>query len=199
MKHATCIITDIVSITGIIAITNNISGIFKYSATPDITPPKNSEPVSPINAFAGYMLNIKNANTAPIVIAPNITISFTPNIVAIIVKHVIIIADTVDDNPSIPSVKFTAFVVPSITNIANGIYAYIGMFTYSFNIGIYVSVHILTPFIRYNTYITDINNSPNIFRLGFNPFVSFNTSFLKSSISPITPNPIVKNSIGIKL
>ena len=140
LNTATWIITDNVSSTGIIAIINNNRGIFKYNAIPDTTPPRNSEPVSPINAFAGYILNIKNPNVAPITIAPNTIISFVPNIVAIIVKHVIIIVLTLDDNPSIPSVKFIAFVVASITKIANGIYNHIGIVTYLLANGIYVSV-----------------------------------------------------------
>ena len=160
-----------------IAIISNINGIFKYNAIPDITPPKNNEPVSPINTLAGYILNIKNANTAPITIAPNTTISFTPSIVAIIVKHVIIIVHTLGDKPSIPSVKFIALVAPNNTNIANGIYAYIGIVIYCFNIGIYVSVPKFKPFCKYNTNTTDINNNPNIFRLGFKPFVFFNINF----------------------
>ena len=58
----------------------------------------------------------------PIAMLPNKDISVNPFIFPIIVKHVIIIAQTLDDNPSIPSVKFTAFVVPKITNITNGTY-----------------------------------------------------------------------------
>ena len=112
--------TDIVSNTGIIAIIINISGIFKYSAIAEITPPNSNEPVSPINTFAGCMLNNKNPKTTPITIVPNITTSFTSKIIPITVKQVIIIVETVGHNPSTPSVRFIAFVVPSITNIANG-------------------------------------------------------------------------------
>ena len=111
-----------VSITGIIAIKSNNNGIFKYKAIAEITPPNKSEPVSPINTFAGCKLNIRNPNTAPITMLPNTDISGCPNIIPITVKHVNIIALTLDAKPSIPSVKFTAFVVPKITNIANGIY-----------------------------------------------------------------------------
>ena len=52
---------------------------------------------------------------------PNIEISGKEFLIPIIVKHVIIIAETLEQSPSIPSVKFTALVVPSITTIANGI------------------------------------------------------------------------------
>ena len=112
--------------------------------------------MSPINTFAGCKLNIKNPSVAPIAILPKTTISSTPNIIPITVKHVIIIVHILDDSPSIPSVKFTAFVVASIINITNGIYKYTGMFIYVFNIGIYVSVPRFAPSIKNNTYATDI-------------------------------------------
>ena len=85
-------------------------------------------------------LNIKNPNTAPITIEPNIDTSCTPFMFAITVKQVIIIAETLEDKPSIPSVKLIAFVVPNITTIANGIYSQTGIFINVFKIGIYVSV-----------------------------------------------------------
>ena len=122
----------------------------------------NSEPVSPINTFAGCKLNIKNPKVAPITILPNIEISGRANLIPIIVKHVIIIAETLEHSPSIPSVRFTAFVVPRITTIANGIYKNIGIFIYCFTIGIYVSVPNFNPYIKYTTYATEIINNPNI-------------------------------------
>ena len=122
LKYATWIITDNVSNTGINATTNNNSGIFKYNAIAEITPPNKREPVSPINTFAGCKLNIKNPNTAPITMLPNTDISGLPIIIPITVKQVNIIALTLEAKPSIPSVKFTAFVVPNITIMANGIY-----------------------------------------------------------------------------
>ena len=122
LKNATCNITDNVSITGTNAIIKSNNGIFKYNANPDITPPKSNDPVSPINTFAGCKLNIKNPSVAPITILPKTETSPIPIISPITVKHVIIIADTLDDNPSIPSVKFIAFVVARITIIAAGTY-----------------------------------------------------------------------------
>ena len=41
-------------------------------------------------------------------------------------------------------------------------------------------------------------NNPNIFKAGFSPSVLFSTNFLKSSTKPISPNPIVAASNGIK-
>lgn len=102
LKYSTCNITDTVSNTGISAIIIKINGIFKYNANATITPPSNSEPVSPINTFAGCMLNSKNPRHAPITIVPNITTSFISYIIPITVRHVIIIADTVGHNPSTP-------------------------------------------------------------------------------------------------
>lgn len=85
-----------------------------------------SDPVSPINTLAVFKLNIKNPKHAPTIILPNTIISLISNIIAITVKHVVIIADILVLSPSIPSVKLTAFVVPSITNITNGTYKLIG-------------------------------------------------------------------------
>ena len=64
-----------------------------YNAIADITPPNNKEPVSPINTFAVFKLNIKNPKHAPIIMLPNTIISFISRIIAITVKHVVIIAD----------------------------------------------------------------------------------------------------------
>ena len=77
--------------------------------------------MSPINTFAGCKLNIKNPKVAPITTLPSIEISGAFNLIPIIVKQVTIIAETLEQSPSTPSVKFTAFVVPRITTIANGI------------------------------------------------------------------------------
>ena len=65
-------------------------------------------------------LNNKNPKHAPIKMLPNIVTYFIPNIIDITVKQVIIIVVTLVESPSIPSVKLTAFVVASITKIANG-------------------------------------------------------------------------------
>ena len=89
----------------------------------------NSDPVSPINTLAVFRLNIKNPKQAPTIMLPNTTTSFISNIIAITVKQVVIIAEIDVLKPSIPSVKFTALVVPSITNITKGIYKLIGIFT----------------------------------------------------------------------
>ncbi len=77
--------------------------------------------MSPIKIFAGCKLNIKNPRHAPQREHPIITISCTPCFAAITERHAIIIIEIEAPNPSIPSVKFTAFVAASITNIANGI------------------------------------------------------------------------------
>ena len=53
-----------------------------------------SEPVSPINTLAVFKLNIKNPKHAPTIMLPNTTISLISKIIAITVRHVVIIADT---------------------------------------------------------------------------------------------------------
>ena len=125
-----------------------------------------------------FKLNIKNPKQAPTIILPNTTISFTSNIIAITVKHVVIIAATLALNPSIPSVKLTAFVVASITKIANGIYTKTGKTTSVFIKGIIVLVPKFIPLNKYNVNSTDIISNPSILLDGFKPFVFFKTNFL---------------------
>ena len=55
-------------------------------------------------------------------------ILLNPSLTAIIEIAVIIMLLTLPANPSTPSVKLTAFVLPSITKIVNGIYIHIGKF-----------------------------------------------------------------------
>ena len=68
------------------------------------------------------------------------------NIIDMTVKNVIIIAVTLVANPSIPSVKFIAFVIASITNIANGTYTHTGNSIYTLKNGMYVAVPIFSTF-----------------------------------------------------
>ena len=82
----------------------------------------NSEPVSPINTFALFKLNIRKPKHVPQTILPNIITSFTSYIIDNTVNVVTIVNVTHVANPSTPSVKFIAFVVASITKIVNGIY-----------------------------------------------------------------------------
>ena len=74
--------------------------------------------MSPINTCAGCKLNNKNPSADPITIQPKIVVSFTFHIIDITVNAVKIIVVTLVDNPSIPSVKLTAFVVDKITATA---------------------------------------------------------------------------------
>ena len=85
-----------------------------------INPPKNNEPVSPINTLAGCILNIKNPKHPPIS-APVTMLKFIMlkkpaiSIKNIATKNVIDV-----HKPSIPSVKFTALTIPTINNAAIG-------------------------------------------------------------------------------
>ena len=77
--------------------------------------PRKLEPVSPINVFAGLKLYGKN----PIIAPANAVIkiiaisgdSFNENIIN---KDKHDINDTPEDNPSKPSIKLIAFVIPTI-------------------------------------------------------------------------------------
>ena len=151
-----------------------------------------------MNTFAGCKLNSKNAKHIPIKLTPIITISLTPKIIPITVKHVNIIVVTDVLNPSIPSVKLIAFVVPSITNMVNGMYSQIGNVIDVFANGIIKSVPICITFVKYTVNAVAIINSPNILYRGFRPSVFFKINFLKSSTKPTNPNPTVTNISGIK-
>ena len=63
------------------------------------------------------------SKTIPITfpILPNTDTSYIWPLIPITVKQVIIIDETLEDNPSIPSVRLIAFVAASITIIASGI------------------------------------------------------------------------------
>ena len=50
-------------------------------------------------------------------------------------------------------------------------------------------INILNIFTKTIVYATATINNPIILAFGLNPFVFFNTNFLKSSIKPINPNP----------
>ena len=76
--------------------------------------PKNVEPVSPINIFAGLKLNGKNPKHEPISAIPKIAIEYSPTLIDINTSDIDIIADTPAANPSRPSIKFTAFVMNTI-------------------------------------------------------------------------------------
>ena len=95
-----------------------------------------SEPVSPINTRAGYILKNKNPIVLPSTIDENADISLFPNRTDAITKNIIIIAVTPDAKPSKPSVKFKLFVHARIINTAHGIYTTFGISIYSFIKGI---------------------------------------------------------------
>lgn len=123
---------------------------------------RSKDPVSPINIFAGCKLNIKNPKQAPHKIDPKSEISNISYLTAITVRQAIIIIDIEAPSPSIPSVKFTAFVAASITKITNGIYKNAGNIISNFSPGIIVPVP--TPIlIKYNAYITEIISNPKHF------------------------------------
>ena len=82
--------------------------------------PKKLDPTSPINVFAGLKLNGKNPTIEP----PNAVISKTAikgdlfN-VKIINKEIHEINVIPEDNPSRPSIKLIAFVIPTIQPIVS--------------------------------------------------------------------------------
>lgn len=83
--------------------------------------PKKFEPVSPINVLAGLKLNGKKPIKEPArAVISNIAINgddgFNINIINNEKQEINVIPD---DNPSRPSIKFMAFVIPTIQPIVN--------------------------------------------------------------------------------
>ena len=105
-------------------------------ATAANDPPRDSEPVSPINIFAGGALYQRNPKHAPTSDPQKIASSPTSGIYCIWRYSENIVFPTIYEikvnesatsitgtvaNPSSPSVRFTALDAPMITNIPNGI------------------------------------------------------------------------------
>ena len=109
---------------------------------------------------------------------PKTITSFTSKIMAITVKHVAIIADMLVLNPSIPSVRFIAFVVPSITNITKGMYKSIGSTTYFLAKGIKVDVGIKPS-----------SNSSNIYKWFVTTILLTDKGPKESGVTSLLPNP----------
>ena len=84
--------------------------------------PENSAPESPINIFAGLKLKVKNAIIEPARINPiSALIGFGGVIAsAIIARVTAFIVITEPANPSTPSIKLTALLIPTIHNIVKG-------------------------------------------------------------------------------
>lgn len=88
--------------------------------------PKNSEPVSPINTFAGYALYLKNPRIPPVSAAANIMRSLDHvNVAASPIKMSAKVTEftkeTPPAKPSKPSVRFTLFVSAMRKKILKGI------------------------------------------------------------------------------
>ena len=80
LKETTCTITDTASKTNRPPVMARTISCFVATPTAPKDPPKASEPVSPINIFAGGALNHKKPIEAPIIAPQNIAISPTPSI-----------------------------------------------------------------------------------------------------------------------
>ncbi len=101
-------------------ITSKIS-IFVKIATALIAPPSASEPVSPINTFAGCALNTRNPKTAPTTATQKIAALNWSIVEANTANAPNAIAAVPARRPSRPSVRFTAFEAPiSINNTKIG-------------------------------------------------------------------------------
>jgi hypothetical protein len=99
---------------------NTITANVYVFATPKIAiidkeNPKKFDPVSPINVFAGVKLNGKNPTKAPAKAVTNtIEINGEPFKTNITNNEIADITEIPDDKPSNPSIRFIAFVTPTI-------------------------------------------------------------------------------------
>ena len=106
-----------------IIIGNTTTSAVYVFATPNIEItaneyPRKFDPVSPINVFAGFKLYGKNPTNAPISDVIKIIETtgdpLNANTISIETHEII---DIPDDNPSNPSIKLIAFVIPTIQPI----------------------------------------------------------------------------------
>ena len=102
-------------------------------------PPRARDPVSPINILAGFLLNTRNPRHPPHTAAQKYEPAAKPYVIPTTEKNKVTRAVDPDARPSSPSVKFTAFVIASITKTINGIY-HIPKSAYISAIGIYTYV-----------------------------------------------------------
>ena len=84
-------------------------------------PPKASDPVSPINILAGFLLNNKNPIKAPTNTKQNTKIGKLFSLYANKANVLVVIIVTLVAKPSNPSVKFTALENPVCQNTTNTI------------------------------------------------------------------------------
>ena len=96
-------------------------GISYANAVAATAPPKNRLPVSPINILAGFMLYGINPKDAPVRIAKIRAISVCPVKRHMTNTDIEAIDETPTASPSRPSMRFTAFVTPTIHRIVTGI------------------------------------------------------------------------------
>ena len=86
----------------------------------DKAKPRNSEPVSPINIFAGLKLNGKKPIAPPASATRRIVDVISFDIYAIKERVMADIAEIPAASPSSPSIKLTVFVIPTIQNTVSG-------------------------------------------------------------------------------
>ena len=116
MKYATWIITDSVSNIYTKPINKNATSLCKITEIAAKIPPRANDPVSPINIFAGFLLNNKNPISAPTIVKQNTNTGKLFSLYAYKANVLVVIIVTLVANPSNPSVKFTALEKPVCQN-----------------------------------------------------------------------------------
>ena len=97
-----------------------MTGIRSPNARATTSPPKNIEPVSPINTFAGWKFHTKKPRQTPASAAANRFICTKPSMEEMTRKPMAATIVTEDASPSMPSVRLTALTAPMMMNSMTG-------------------------------------------------------------------------------
>mgnify|MGYP003489307284 CR=1 FL=1 len=156
----------------------------------EIMNPRNMAPVSPINILAGKKLYFKNPNVLPAntraISATNISPILKTAIPAMVSSAIV---ETPPANPSNPSIKFMAFVIPTIQSTVNGIAKYPKCIC-SPN-GVLIKFNWILPPI---TMMRAATIWPINFAFGFNSYIS---SKIPRMIMTVAPSSIAENVLEL--
>ena len=85
------------------------------NASAHTMPPRKSEPVSPINTFAGWKFQTRKPRQPPATAALNAVTPSIKSVLEISIKETATKKVIEPSRPSTPSVRLTAFTMPTIT------------------------------------------------------------------------------------
>src|SRR5690606_4127005 len=181
--------TDNVSMTKTPPMIAKMISNFIKIATAASAAPSANDPVSPMNTFAGWALNTRNPNNAPTTANANTMMELNCGnwLAAMSANEPKATAAVPANNPSKPSVKFTAFEEPTMIKMTTSGYNHPssqwmsvpGILIYVGKSCMYKTMQKMIP----------TNICPNNFCFDVNPRFRFNAILMKSSKNPINPYP----------